>query len=139
MIGYISPARFSRVLNVPISLSQTELRRNKSIQITQVPVYAGQKLSLRSLNLHLTKIFNPADEVVLINSSMGLCSVGVYFGSMLTSPLAYAKLLGSGCSCSNPHIRSVFCTPGIYTVVISNNSSSNDLSACVTGSFKLYL
>ena len=93
MNGYVTPNRLSRVLDIPISFAQTELRRGKYIQIAQIPIELNQRLHVRGLVIHCVKNLTPGISPVYATTSLGTVSVGVYFGSVLTSPLALAYVL----------------------------------------------
>lgn len=135
---FVTPAIFSRSLALPIALAQTELRRGKQIQIMQFDLKVGQLLELRCLNLHLMKVLTPGVTPEYVNRSLGLASVGVYEGMMLTGAGALVKGLQVGVSQFNQWSVRRFISPGIYTVVISNNARNIDLSVAVTGTLKVY-
>jgi hypothetical protein len=139
MNGYVTPARFYRVMNLPISFPQTEMRRGNRIVIAQMPVDLGQILTLRALTLHVVSNLSPGQVPVYHTTSLGAISVGLYFGSALTSPLALATLNTVGTSMTNPFHATKCVSPGVYTVVVSNNTSNMDFSVVVTGATKLYL
>ncbi len=139
MNGLVTPNRLNQIIDVPIYFAATELKRYRNIQIAQVPVTLGQKLVLRTLTLHLIKSLTPNIQPYLFNSALGQISVGVYFGTMLTSPLAVAKMSGIGSCTVNPFAQHVLATPGIYTVLISNNTTNCDFSVAVTGAVKLFI
>jgi hypothetical protein len=134
----VTPAIFSRSLALPIALAQTELRRGKQIQIMQFDLKSGQLLELRCLNLHLIKVLTPGVIPDYINRSLGLASVGVYEGSMLTGAVALVKGLQVGVSQFNQWSVRRFISPGSYEVVISNNTRNIDVSVVVTGTLKVY-
>lgn len=139
MNGYVTPNRLSRVLDIPISFAQTELRRGKYIQIAQIPIELNQRLHVRGLVIHCVKNLTPGISPVYATTSLGTVSVGVYFGSVLTSPLALAYVLNLGVSSVNPFQVVKCLSPGVYTVVISNNTTNMDFSVAATGVAKLYL
>lgn len=93
---------------------------------------------MQSLTLHLVKVLTPGQNPILRNTAFGMAHVGVYFGSMLTSPLAYARVTTVGAATTNLWRRWVAATPGVYTVVASNNCDNLILSVVVTGSLKIY-
>lgn len=130
---------FSRVLAIPVALAQTELRRGRALHVAQFKIELGQALELRSLNLHIVKVLTPGVVPSYINRSLGLASVGVYDGPMLTSALALVKGAQVGISQFNPWSARRFVSPGTYTVVVSNNTSNVDVSVVVTGALKLLL
>jgi hypothetical protein len=139
MNGYITTNRFSRIVDIPAAFAQTELRRGKTIQVAQVPLSLGQTLQLKSLTVTLVRVLTPGQVPDLLNSSLGLCSVGLYFGPMLSSPLAYAKVTTAGAATVNPFSTKVFSSQGFYTVLVANNTSNLDLSVAVSGALKLYI
>lgn len=135
---FVTPAIFSRSLALPIALAQTELRRGKQIQIMQFDLKPGQLLELRCLNLHLIKVLTPGVIPTYVNRSLGLASVGVYEGSMLTGAGALVKGLQVGVSQFNQWSVRRFISPGSYEVIISNNTRNIDVSVAVTGTLKVY-
>jgi hypothetical protein len=138
MNGYVTPQRLARTFELPISMAQTELRRGEVIQIAQAMIAQGQTLEMRTLTLNLVRILTFGQIPVYLNSAFGLCSVGLYFGPMISSPLAYVKITTNGTAMLNPYKRKVMKSPGIYTVLIANNTNNIDLSVCATGSMKFY-
>jgi hypothetical protein len=138
MNGLITPNRLGRVIDVPVSFSSTELNRSRAIHVAQIPLTLGQKLVMRTLTLHVPSALTPNVTPTLLNAALGCVSVGVYFGNMLTAPLAVAKMSGVGSCTVNPFSQHILATPGIYTVVVSNNTSNADYAVVVTGAFKLY-
>lgn len=136
---FVTPTRLERVTDFPVSFAQTEVRQNKSITVASIPVTLGQQLIVRSLTLHLLKILTPGEIALLRNTAFGMCHIGVYFGTMLTSPIAYARLLSVGACTTNLFNRWRFTTPGIYTVVVANNTENLVLSMAATGAVRLML
>lgn len=136
--GFITTNRFARTLNIPLSFAQTELRSGKAIVIAEIPLELHQRLELRSLTLAVFAILTPGVIPFYLNTAMGLCSVGLYRTPMLSSPLAYAIFTDQNCT-SNPFSPCVVETPGLYRVVVSNNTNNTDLSVTVTGSAKIYV
>jgi hypothetical protein len=134
---FVTPARLERVFDIPVSFAQTEVRQNKTIAIATIPVNQGEKLLLQSLSIHLVKILTPGENAILRNTAFGMAHVGLYFGGMLTSPLAYARLLNVGVCTTNLFRRWAVTTPGVYTVVIANNTDNLILSLSATGSVKM--
>jgi hypothetical protein len=139
MAGYVTPNYLSRVLSLPVSLTQTELRRGRDIQIMQFDLNLGQVLELRALNLHLIKVLTPGVTPIYVNRSLGLASLGVYEGPMLTGALALVKGANVGVTQFNPWMIRRFVSPGTYTVIVSNNTRNVDLSVAAMGALKLYL
>lgn len=137
MTGFVSSQRFSRVVNLPVGLAQTELRAGKTLIVATVQLARFQRLELRSLTLGLCAVLTPGAVPVYINSALGLCSVGLYRGVMVTAPLALTYSLGSTTTV-NPFSNCVVETPGTYSVIVSNNTNNTDVSVAVTGALKLF-
>jgi len=137
MNGLITSVRYNRVVNLPISLAQTELRAAQTMQIATFALSVGQRLELRLLTISLINVLTPAVTPNIINTSMGLCSVGFYRGTMICSPLAFATITDQN-STVNPFAKCVVEGPGTYTVIVSNNTDNTDLAVTATGSAKLY-
>jgi hypothetical protein len=138
-MGYVNPNRFSRIMSMPVALAQTELRRGKAIQIMQFNLAAGQMLELRCLNLHLLKILTPGIVPSYATRALGVVSVGLYLGPMLTSGAAIVRGYQIGVSQFNSFQARQLRSPGTYTVVVSNNTSNVDVSVAVTGTLKIYV
>ena len=137
MNGIITTSRYARTLDLPISFAQTELRSGKAITITQIPLAQGQRLELRSLTIVLAAVLTPGVVPVYLNSFLHLCSVGLYRGPMLCSPLAHA-VVSDGASTTNPFAPCVIETAGTYSIIVSNNTNNTDMAVIATGSAKIY-
>ena len=136
MSAWVTPNYSTRVLELPLNLSQTELRRNKSIVVARIFLARDQRLELRVLNLAVMGILTPGVIHVYANSPMGLCSVGFYRGQTACSPLDCAIALDQTPVAINPFAACVVETPGTYSVIVCNNTSNIDLSVTVTGLLK---
>lgn len=137
-MSYLTTNQFDRIVTMPISLPQTELRRQRYLHVGVYPVALGQRLELRSLTLHLLKILTPGVGAILDNTVSGLCSVGIVIGSMATSVIGQVSINGLGASTWTADQPVIITAPGTYRVVAFNNSSNIDVSLAVTGSMKLY-
>lgn len=135
---YVNTARFSKSVTLPISLPQTELRRGRTLRITSWVLKAGERLELRSLALQVLKVLTPGPLPLYTNTSLGSASVGLYLGETVTSPIAWAFVGSVGTASTNPFYMRRVVTPGLYTVIVSNNTSNLDLSVCATGCIRLY-
>lgn len=136
MSGYVTASRYDRILTLPVSLPQTELRRGRSIQAAVIRLGLGEEFELRSLTLHLLKILTPGAVPQLNNTALGLVSAGVYQSPMLTGSAACVKATTPGAFSYNPSAPARFSTPGTYTVIVSNNAANIDLAVILTGSVK---
>ena len=137
MNGYVTTSRYARCLDLPVCLPQTELRAAKRLQIFTIQLRHGQRLELRSLTMSLLSVLTPGAVPTYLNAALSTCSVGLYAGNMITSPLAYTGTYG-GATTVNPFSTCVVETPGTYGIIVSNNTANTDLSVAVTGSIKLF-
>jgi hypothetical protein len=141
---YVQESRRNTVVDMPVSLPQTELRRGNELLLASVPLALGQRLSVRALTLSLLKILSSGSAPDRINTPQGLCSVGVYVGEMLCTPLCLVVAGQVGTAALNAFAPREFVTPGLYTVRVFNNTGrvtghAVDLSVTATGVLKLYL
>lgn len=137
MNGFVTTQRYARVIDLPLSFSQTELAAGKAVYLSRIPLALHQRLELRSLTLAVVAILTPGVVPTYLNTAMTLCSVGIYDGPMITCPLAYTGFTDQT-STTNPFSSCVIETPGTYSVIVSNNTSNTDLSVVVTGAAKIY-
>jgi hypothetical protein len=137
MNGLVTTGRFARCASLPLSLAETELRAGGVITVASLDLKFGQRLELRSLTLHLVNILTPGVVTDYRSSALGLCSAGLYQGTMLTGALALTTSQGS-VTTVNPFAVCVAETPGTYTVRVSNNTNNLDLAVAVTGTAKLF-
>lgn len=137
MNGFVTTNRYARVIDLPLSLSQTELAAGKQIYIAQIPVALHQRIEIKSLTLSVLAILTPGVVPVYLNTAMQLASVGLYRGPMITSPLCYTAFTDEN-STTNPFSTCVVETPGTYNVIVSNNTTNTDLSVVVTGNVKFF-
>lgn len=137
-MSYLTETAISRIVNFPVSMPETELRRGKSMHVGTFVVEHGQHLQMKSLHLNVCRILNPGLVPDLINS-IGAVSVGLYQASMLTGALALVSRNTTGVSAYNMFKSCEAWSPGEYTVVVSNNTRNIDFSVCVTGAVKLFL
>jgi len=136
MNGFITSNRFARSLNLPLSFAQTELRSGKAVVISEIKLELHQRLELRTLTLAVIAVLTPGVIPVALNTALGLCSVGLYRGNMLTSPLGYTMFTNQT-STLNPFSPCIVETPGTYKVIVSNNTSNTDLSVTATGALRI--
>jgi hypothetical protein len=135
--GLVTTNRYARIADMPISFPQTQLNAGTLIIITQIVLAMHQRLELRSLNCALDAILTPGVVPIYLNSAMGTCSVCVSRSLTVCSPLAYALVVDRSTT-SNPFSPCVIETPGVYNVIVSNNTSNTDMAVTATGMFKLY-
>jgi hypothetical protein len=147
---YITPDRFAGIGDMGISLPQTELRRGSIIQIASFKLGTAERAMIRVMNLNVIKVLTPGIIPDIVNSSFGICTVGVYGpintwnGHMICSPIIRVTAAGLGVATMNPYIDNSIVSPGIYVVNVFNNTgrsaaSAIDLSISVTGQIKFYV
>jgi len=137
MNGFVTTNRFARVLSLPISFPQTDLGSGRAIVVAKIPLEMNQRLEIRALCISLVAILTPGVVPVYLNTAMQLCSVGVYESTMISSPLVYAAFFDQT-SMANPFSCCVIETPGLYNVIVSNNTSNTDMAVCATGAAKIF-
>jgi hypothetical protein len=142
MNGFITTNRFNRVFDLPMAFAQTEVRSGKQMVVCRYELGLNQRLVIRSLTCSLIAVLTPGVTPAYLNSALGSCSVGIYRASSvnyppITSPLAFAGVTESSCTV-NPFAPCVIETPGIYAVVVSNNTSNIDLAIAASGAAKFY-
>ena len=140
---YVTPLRLEQIVNVPFSLAETELRRGKTMAVWAFDLVRGQRLEVRCMNLHIHRVLNPGVNPERANTSMGLCSVGLLFGPMVSSSAcsvisSMAGVTNQSVTSFNSFTKRTFVTPGPYRIVVSNNTTNVDFSLIVTGAVKLY-
>jgi hypothetical protein len=147
---YITPDRFAGIGDMGISLPQTELRRGSIIQIASFKLGPAERAMIRVMNLNVIKVLTPGIIPDIVNSSFGICTVGVYGpintwnGHMICSPIIRVTAAGLGVATMNPYVDNSIVSPGIYVVNVFNNTgrsaaSAIDLSISVTGQIKFYV
>jgi hypothetical protein len=138
-MSYLTTNQFDRIETVMIALPQTELRQQRSLHVATIMLSLGQRLELRSLNLHLLKLYTPGVLAELQVSSLGLVSVGLYLnGGMLTGGLGLVTRSVPGVSSYTTAQPVLLTAPGAYKVIVSNNSNNVDVAVVVTGSAKRF-
>lgn len=135
---YITATRYARIVDLPVALPQTEVRRGKQIILGRVTLALGQLLRIRSLVLHVIRNLTPGPLPSSMNTTLGIASVGIYLGPMLTSSPALVRGPTTGSFALNSFGLHDIVTPGNYTVIVANHTDNFDLSVIVTGSLKLY-
>lgn len=137
MNGFVTTNRYARIADMPISFPQTQLNAGKLMIVTKINLALHERLELRVLNCFLAAILTPGVVPVYLNSAMGLCSICISRSMTVCSPLVYA-LASDQTTASNPFAPCIIETPGVYNVIVSNNTSNTDMAIAATGMFKLY-
>lgn len=137
MNGYVTPSRFASVLNTPICLPQTELRRGRYIQAGVIRLALGQILRVRLLTLHLINVITPGVTPDIFSTPLGLASAGIYMSPMACSSVCLLSVNGPGATALNPFAYREFACPGDYRFLVSNNTSNVDVTVALTGVAKI--
>jgi len=140
----ISQNRFERILDVPVSCPQVELRARSSLLVCTVRLKLGQVLRVNWLGAKIARLIT-TDVPLKVSSNLGLCYVGVYSGDLddVTRPTG-VSLIQLALNQVTPkqmiphHFRN-FTSPDTYSVFVTNNTSNLIFEVVVTGSAKLYL
>jgi hypothetical protein len=147
MNGYITDTRLKRIINQPIALAQTELRRGSSLTIATISLGIGQYIEIRSLNLQIIKALTSGTLPVFDYNSdtnksgytaYGSCSVGLYLNKDTGCSLACVSAYNNDVYTLNPYRKYMFSGISTYNVVVRNNTVNMDFSVVVTGCIKIY-
>jgi hypothetical protein len=138
-MSFVVDTRLEQIVTVPFNLPQTELRRGKTHILWQWVLGRNERMDCRQMALNLMRILTPGVIPAKNNTSLGLASVGLYQGRMLTSGSCLVSTDTVGTVALNSFARKWIATPGTYYVIVANNSSNVDVAVIVTGSLKLYL
>ena len=126
-----------------ICLPQTEVRRGNSVRLASFDLLSGEAVELRYLVLNILRRLTHGAVSDEVNTGFGLATVGLYAGSMLSSPLVALSAMTVGATMLNPAISRRITTPGHYEVRVFNNTGrvvagSVDLSLVVTGALRIF-
>lgn len=138
MNGFVTAERYQTIYDLPIQLSQTELRRGRYIVCGAVQLVLGQVMRVRCFNLHLINIITPENTPNIFSTPLGLVSAGVFMSPMLCSGAVLMRCLSPGVSGFNPFQYRDFSTPGTYYFAVSNNTSNVDMTVALTGVAKIF-
>jgi hypothetical protein len=133
MNGYITSSRFNSVLNAPISLPQTELRRGRYIIAGQVKVTLGQVLRVRGFVLHLLALLTPDAQPDIFNTALGLISASINPSQMICSGPLRIGATSPGAVSFNSFSYKDFAAPGVYYWIVSNNTTNVDVTVALSG------
>lgn len=137
-MSYLTQTDFDRFLFAPVALPETELRRQNFLRICTLAVQPGQRLEMCCLHLQVFKLLTYGVLPVMADSSLGLCSVGLLASTMFTSAVGLVTLNAVGTATWNQDQPIVITAPGLYRVIVYNNSLNTDLSVVVTGSARIF-
>jgi hypothetical protein len=138
MNGFVTADRYQTIYDLPIQLSQTELRRGRYIVCGAVRLALGQVMRVRCFNLHLINIITPDNVPDIFSTPLGLVSAGIYASPMLCSGGVLMRCDAPGVSGFNSFQYRDFATPGVYYFAVSNNTRNVDLTVALTGVAKIF-
>lgn len=134
---YLTTTDYDRFTTLPIALPETELRRQKYIQIASFTLLLGQRLELICCNLQVLNILTYGVAPVLADGTLGLASVGFMASTMISSAVGLVTVEGVGTMTLNSDQPVIVTAPGTYSAVVLNNSLNVDLAVVVTGSVRI--
>ncbi len=137
-MAHLTPSRLKEVIALPLCLPQTELRRGQIIQAATIQLQLGQVLRICYFGIHVVNIITPGVVPAVFTTSAGIASAGVYTGSMIGGSACQVALSSPGVREINPFHYREFRSPGIYKVLVSNNTSNVDITMCLTGVAKIF-
>ena len=120
--SFITASRLAASYTLPAGLAQTELRRGSAVQVASFQLAQGQVAVMRYLSLNLLRLLSYGVTPDVVNTPFGLATVGLYAGTMLTCPLLSVTATGLGCVATDPYKEIVMASPGVYSVVVVNNT-----------------
>ncbi len=132
-MSYLTAADYDRFYTLPITLPETELRSRCYIQVCTFVVTEGMVLEMPSLTVQVLRILTPGVSPVLADTSLGLVSAGLLASSMLSGAVGLVTQNAVGASSWNGAQPVVITAPGVYRVVVLNNSTNVDVAVVVTG------
>jgi hypothetical protein len=137
-------SRLEAIIDLPISLPQTELRVQDSIVVAFFKVGVGQRLDMGWLCLKLLNVLIPeGEDPVKVNTSLGLVYAGLYAGGFdpvrrpSGTPMHVISLSGPVSRILNPVRARSFDGPDIISVVVVNNTTNVLVDVTLVGSAKL--
>ena len=136
-MSYLTQTDYNRFSTLPISLPETELRTRCYIQVCAFNLTEGLVMEMACCHLHVLRVLTPGVTPVLADSSLGLASVGLLASSMLSGAVGLVTQNAVGTAAWNADQPVVITAPGIYRVVVINNSVNVDLAVLVTGSVRV--
>ena len=141
--AYITTDRYASIVDLPVCLPETAVRRGNVVQIASFRLTLGQKAVIRVMDMNVLKVLTPGVIPDAVNSSFGWCYLGVFAGYMATSPFASVSASQVGIAGFQSSCEKVIVSPGVYTIKLVNNTGKTaaralDLAISVTGVIKIY-
>ena len=123
---------------LPISLPQTELRRNSTLVLSAIRLERGTQFKINWLGIKLISQLNPGNPVK-VNSALGTVFVGVYSGNLepLGFPSTVLSINGSARAMLDCRHSRLYSVAQDYSIALVNNTRDTDFEICVTGSMSI--
>ncbi len=154
---YLTESKLQSIVDLPISLPDTTLKQGDYLVVATVGLVAGQRLSMRALNLQM--LSSTVDNTQVVASNLIVPNLGLLYAVLRQNyasgtPGATGALdsilltdLGVASKISPPVLLTA---PGFYSLIVANNaqastastipsSTSIDFQVVVTGQFRLEL
>jgi hypothetical protein len=146
---YLNQKRYGTIIDIPISLPQTDLYAGNSISVATVPLAEGQMMRIRWLQVQMLGYTSPPPPTVPLNiDAFGFVYAAVYDAGNLDvdrptgTPLVLLNVTGAGTKGLNVHNTFDIYSPSVYQVALMNNTNAIggvNVSLTLTGSIRLYL
>ena len=146
-MAYLTESKLSSVVDLPLALPSTLLKQGNFVVAASVKLVAGQRLTLRSLNLHLQEA--PVDTTLIDLTNKVLTSLGLIYvvlrrdysvgnpGSSGALDVLKADNLGLFTRTTTPLVLTA---PGNYSLICVNNmqaSTSSPVSSAIPLDFRV--
>lgn len=143
----MTESKLSSIVDLPVALPSTTLKQGAYLVIASVKLIAGQRLTLRSLNLHLQE--SPVDTTLIDLTNKVLPSLGLVY-VVLRRDYTTGSPGGTGALdvlktdtvglVARPTTALVVTAPGNYSLICVNNaqaSTSSAVSSAIPLDFKV--
>ena len=157
-MAYLTESKLASVLDLPVSLSSTELKMGDWLLVSTVRIVQPMLLTVRYLNIQLLSCNVDVTKIANVNKiygNLGLCYIALrldYTSGNPGLPGAVETLVASdlGITARNTASPLLITVPGTYSWLVANNmkadatstistSTSIDFKLCITGQARLDL
>lgn len=135
---YVAEKRFHSIVQVPLALPETALSRGQILQVAAIQIRTGDILRIAWLNLHLINILTPQVIPSIYSQKYGLVNACVSTSLATTGQGCNIGLNSPGTVALNPYYTVEYRSPGIYYVLVANNTSNIDASVVMTGMARVF-
>lgn len=143
-MGFITEANYTRIVSASMSVAQSELPPGAVVTVANVLLHADQTMRARWLSLYVPKINSAGALVTRVTDYYEAVYVGLYSGKVeddlraLGMPLLWVGLDGTGYAELDFSRYTDFSSPGQYSLVLINNTTTHNFDAVVTGAFRIF-